>query len=243
MELFYSDNTDNGRIVLSPEESAHCARVLRHRAGDMIDVIDGHGTLYRCRICDDSPKGVVADIEESTAGWGAHPYHLTMAVAPTKNIDRYEWFVEKACETGVDAVVPVIGEHSERRTLRTDRLRKILVSAAKQSLKAAVPEVFEPVSVADFIRSNAAVEGDGVMRLIACCFDEDNAPRVSIREVLERSVPDHVVIMIGPEGDFSREEAALAVQCGFVPVHLGESRFRTETAALAAVAFVYHRFM
>ena len=238
MELFYSRDIAGGICRLDQDESGHCIKVLRHRSGDEINVIDGCGTLHRCRITSDSHKGVEAIVLESTDGWGSHPYRLHMAVCPTKNNDRYEWFVEKACEIGVDEISPVIGEHSERKIFKTARAEKILVSAAKQSLKASVPVVNEPVSVKDFIRSSS--EG---LRLIAYCFEDENIPRRSIKEVLEGHDGSDITVMIGPEGDFSREEAELALASGFVPVHLGASRLRTETAALTAVAAVYFRMI
>ena len=238
MELFYSRDIAGGICRLDQDESGHCIKVLRHRSGDEINVIDGCGTLHRCRITSDSHKGVEAIVLENTDGWGSHPYRLHMAVCPTKNNDRYEWFVEKACEIGVDVISPVIGEHSERRIFKTARAEKILVSAAKQSLKASVPVVNEPVSVKDFIRSSS--EG---LRLIAYCFEDENIPRRSIKEVLEGYEGSDITVMIGPEGDFSREEAELALASGFVPVHLGASRLRTETAALTAVAAVYFRMI
>ena len=238
MELFYSRDIAGGICRLDQDESGHCIKVLRHRSGDEINVIDGCGTLHRCRITSDSHKGVEAIVLESTDGWGSHPYRLHMAVCPTKNNDRYEWFVEKACEIGVDEISPVIGEHSERKIFKTARAEKILVSAAKQSLKASVPVVNEPVSVKDFIRSSS--EG---LRMIAYCFEDENIPRRSIKEVLEGYDGSDITVMIGPEGDFSREEAELALASGFVPVHLGASRLRTETAALTAVAAVYFRYM
>jgi 16S rRNA (uracil1498-N3)-methyltransferase len=155
-----------------------------------------------------------------------------MAVWPTKNIDRYEWFVEKATEIGVDVVAPVIGERSERKVLKTERLRRLALSAAKQSLKAAVPQVAEPVDVRDFILSAP----EGALKLICYCFDD--VERLPITEVLRRQA-GRVMVLIGPEGDFSPEEAALARANGWVPVQLGPSRLRTETAALTAVTAVY----
>ena len=164
-----------------------------------------------------------------------------MAVCPTKNNDRFEWFAEKACEIGFDELSPVIGEHSERRVLKTQRVEKILVSASKQSLKASVPAINEPISVKEFIKANAASEGDSTLRLIAYCFDNENVPRRSIKQVLDAFEGTDIIVMIGPEGDFSREEAELALASGFIPVHLGASRLRTETAAVTAVAAVYFR--
>ncbi|MBQ4188453.1 MAG: RNA methyltransferase, partial [Bacteroidales bacterium] len=169
---------------------------------------------------------------------------------PTKNLDRYEWFAEKATELGLDVISPVIGDHSERKVFKSDRLRRLLVSASKQSLKGAVPTVQEPRTVREFIASAPK----DALKLICCCF-EGETPRTSINDALEMAgqaghdatsvIPDgigdlpRIIILIGPEGDFSREEAALAVAGGFVPVHLGPSRLRTETAALTAVEAVY----
>lgn len=238
MELFYSQDIGNGIIRLGHDESGHCIKVLRHRCGDEISVIDGQGTLYNCRITSDSHKAVEAVVLESKSDWGSHPYKLHMAVCPTKNNDRYEWFAEKACEIGFDELSPIIGDHSERRILKKERVEKILVSAAKQSLKASVPSVNEPVSVKEFIKS-----ADSELKLIAYCFEDESVPRRSIREVLEGFNGEDITIMIGPEGDFSKEEAELALAAGFIPVHLGESRLRTETAALTATAAVYYHWM
>lgn len=238
MELFYSRDIDGGICRLDQDESGHCVRVLRHKAGDEISVIDGCGTLYRCRITSDSHKGVEAMVLDKTEDWGSHPYHLHMAVCPTKNNDRYEWFAEKACEIGLDEISPVIGEHSERRVFKTARIEKILVSAAKQSLKGSVPVVNEPVSVKEFIKNN-----DSGLKLIAYCFEDERVPRRSIKEVLQGYEGTDIAILIGPEGDFSRDEAELAIANGFIPVHLGDSRLRTETAALTAVSATYFRYM
>ena len=272
MELFFSDDICDSRVRLDQEESAHCVRVLRHRAGDEISVIDGRGTLYRCALEIADAKGAEARVLSAEPGFGAHPYHLTMAVCPTKNIDRYEWFVEKATEIGVDVIAPVIGERSERKVLKTERLRRLALSATKQSLKAAMPEVAEPVTVRDFI---AAAPADA-LKLICYCFDD--VERIPITVVLQPEAdapanlrfahppqPDGWVppiyeamgghgfagstasgyagrpepILIGPEGDFSPEEAALAREHGWAPVSLGPSRLRTETAALTAVTAIY----
>ena len=240
MELFFSRDIEGGICRLDHDESGHCIKVLRHRCGDEISVIDGCGTLYRCKITSDSHKGVEAMVLESTPDWGGHPYRLHMAVCPTKNNDRYEWFAEKACEIGMDEVSPVIGEHSERRVFKTARLEKILVSAAKQSLKGAVPSVNEPVSVKEFILGCS--EGNE-LKLIAYCFEDERVPRRNIKEVLQEYQGTDITVLIGPEGDFSHEEAELAIANGFIPVHLGDSRLRTETAALTAVAAAYLRYM
>ena len=239
MELFFSRDIEGGICRLDHDESGHCIKVLRHRCGDEISVIDGEGTLYRCKITSDSHKGVEAMVLEQVENWGGHPYRLHLAVCPTKNNDRYEWFAEKACEIGFDVLSPIIGEHSERKILKTQRVEKILVSAAKQSLKASVPAVNEPVSVKEFIKASAA---DG-LKLIAYCFDDENIPRRSIKEVLDTYDGTDITVMIGPEGDFSQEEAKLALDAGFIPVHLGASRLRTETAAVTAASAAYFRYM
>lgn len=241
MELFYSRDIEGGICCLDQDESGHCIKVLRHRSGDEISVIDGCGTLYRCRITADSPRRVEAMVLDYVENWGGRPYRLHLAVCPTKNNDRFEWFAEKACEIGFDVLSPVFGDHSERKVLKTSRVEKILVSAAKQSLKAAVPQVNEPVSVKEFIKE---ASGDSEsLKLIAYCFEDERVPRRSIKEVLNSFEGTDITVMIGPEGDFSRAEAEVALAAGFIPVHLGESRLRTETAALTAAASVYFRYM
>lgn len=241
MELFYSCEISGGICCLDKDESAHCAKVLRHRSGDEISVIDGCGTLYRCRITSDNPKAVEAAVLSSEENWGGHDYKLHLAVCPTKNNDRYEWFAEKACEVGVDSISPVIGEHSERRIFKTARLEKILISAAKQSLKAAVPQVSEPTSVKEYIAAHK--DDENTLKLIAYCFEDERIPRRSIKEVLDSYQGTEIVVMIGPEGDFSKAEAELALEYGFIPVHLGASRLRTETAAVTAAEAAYFRYM
>ena len=236
MELFYSYDTDGKLCRLDAEESGHCVRVLRHRAGDEIHVIDGLGTMFRCRLVDDNPRGAEADVLEAFPGWGGHPYRLTVACCPTKNNDRFEWFVEKATEVGVDRIVPIIGERSERKVYKTDRAVRIALSATKQSLKARIPEIVEPVSVKDFISDSKPG-----LKLIAYCFEGDTK-RISIQEALRAYDGSDITVLIGPEGDFSPEEARLAIDHGYIPVHLGSSRLRTETAAVVAATAVYLAF-
>ena len=228
--------------MLDAEESNHCVKVLRHRAGDDIDVIDGRGTLYHCRLTLDSPKGAEAQVLEAVPGWNSHPYHLTIGCCPTKNNDRFEWFVEKATEVGVDRIVPLIGEHSERKVYKTDRAKRIALSATKQSLKARIPVIEEPVTVKDFIKEEIPDQVGDDVRLIAYCFDGDQK-RVSIMDVLKDTKARNITVLIGPEGDFSKEEAMLAIEHGYIPVHLGPSRLRTETAAVTAAEAVYFTFL
>ena len=253
MEIFYSTDIAGGSVRLNAEESAHCVRVLRHREGDPICVVDGEGTMYRCTISDISGSShvsagkhapaVVARIDSSEPGWHGHPYRLTMAVCPTKNIDRYEWMTEKLTEIGVDRIVPVIGDRSERRIIKTDRLRRLIVSAGKQSLKSAFPVLDEPVSVREFVASlptPSSPAATGRLRFIAYCSDEVQ-PRAGLMEALSQNSNQDIEILIGPEGDFSPEEVRAAMDAGFIPVHLGESRLRTETAAVVAATAVYLR--
>lgn len=266
MELFYIKEWDGRSGTLPEDESGHCVRVLRHRAGDEIKVIDGTGVLYRCVITDDSPRRTAVRCVSVTRDWGALPYFLEMAVCPTKNSERYDWFVEKATEVGVSGIVPVIGEHSERKAVKPERLERIAVAAAKQSQKASIPSIADALSVRDFILSKR--ESDA-LRLIACCFEDGTSPRESVMDALKEYFhPSHcgqsdrmsqngeaeagrnlqedgrwpmprITVLIGPEGDFSKEEVRLAVREGWKPVHLGPSRLRTETAALTAVEAVY----
>ena len=198
--------------------------------------MDGKGSLLWCTLTEASPKSAVARIERQQEGFGTHPYRLTLAVCPTKNNERYEWMAEKATEIAVDTIVPVIGDRSERKVFKTDRLKRLVLSAAKQSLKGVVPSVQESVSVCDFI--DAAP--DGALKLIAYCFE---GQKLSIKEALEQSEASDVVVLIGPEGDFSPREVEKALKAGFKPVHLGDSRLRTETAAIASAMAVYLKYM
>lgn len=240
MELFYSSDIQGSIVRLDSVESGHLVRVLRHKAGDEISVIDGKGSLYRCSLLNADAKEAEAQVIERVYPFGSHPYHLTLAVCPTKNNDRYEWFAQKATEFGIDRIVPTIGEHSERRVFKTDRIGKIVLAATKQSLKASLPQIDEPMSVKQFISSCADSKA---LKLICYCSDE-LAQRTSIKEALE-SLGDNreIIVLIGPEGDFSQGEVRAAMDSGWVPVQLGESRFRTETAALAATAAVYFHFL
>ncbi|MBQ9463494.1 MAG: 16S rRNA (uracil(1498)-N(3))-methyltransferase [Bacteroidales bacterium] len=237
MEIFYSFDIEGDIVRLDSEESGHCVRVLRHREGDEILVIDGRGTLMRCSLTDADPKGATAHIETCEKGFGAHPYKLTMAVCPTKNTDRYEWFAEKATEIGVDVIAPVIGERSERRVLKTERLERLVRSAAKQSLKGAIPQVAEPVSVRDFILGAP----EDALKMICYCFDGEKYTIPSLLKPLSCQNPN-IMVLVGPEGDFSPSEAQLALSRGWKAVTLGPSRLRTETAAVVAATMVYSEF-
>ncbi|MBR3485666.1 MAG: 16S rRNA (uracil(1498)-N(3))-methyltransferase [Bacteroidales bacterium] len=236
MELFYSKTVSDGGRVLDAEESGHCVKVLRHRRGDTIHVVDGHGMLYDCTITDADPRAVAFEINRWVENYGSHDYWLEMAVCPPKNIDRFEWFSEKATEIGVDRISPLFGDYSERKVFKPERIERLLVSAAKQSHKGAIPELAPATTVKEFLQQNR--EG---LKLI--CYCDEATGKMDIKEVLSQ-VPaqSKITIIIGPEGDFSRAEVALAIERGWQPVSLGDSRLRIETAAIVAAAAVYLHF-
>jgi 16S rRNA (uracil1498-N3)-methyltransferase len=224
LNLFYTPAPITDHLLLEGEEAHHCARVLRLREGDTLCVTDGRGTLAECELTTVWVKSCEARVVKTTSGYGKRDFCLHLAVAPTKNLSRFEWFLEKATEIGIDEITPLLCEHSERVTVKTDRLQKILVSAMKQSLKAYLPLLNEPVKFADFIRQPRAGG-----RFIAYCSGDD---RKHLKEAYTRG--KDAVVIIGPEGDFSEKEVEMALVAGYVPVSLGKSRLRTETAALAA---------
>lgn len=217
--------------MLPESESAHCCRVVRMREGDEISVVDGKGSRFRCLILSTDPRHTAVEIlskEEIAKTWRGE---ITLAVAPTKNSDRMEWLLEKVVEMGVDRIVLLKCRRSERKGMKTERLVKVMVSAMKQSLKAHLPELVEMTDFESYVASVPT----GVQKLFGYC--DENYER---REFVDLYRPDlPVVVMIGPEGDFSPEEVDAAMEAGFIPVTFGESRLRTETAGLYAVAAVH----
>ncbi len=241
MQLFYcKDITPEGYCTLDAEESRHAVRVMRLREGDEINVTDGRGALYQCRIVDANDRTCTVETTSplSTLHSPLSTLHsplstLHLAVAPTKNPSRMEWLVEKAVEMGVEEITLLQCDHSERSFLKTDRLEKLAVSAMKQSLHLTLPRINPAVPLREWLNSNIqAFKHSNVQRLIAHC--EADKPRTLLHEAL---LPGHdTVVLIGPEGDFSAEEIAMALENGFQPVSFGSARLRTETAALYAVA-------
>lgn len=225
MNLFYSNDITESQITLPEDEAKHCTKVLRKNVGDEIHVIDGCGNLYLARIEAVGKRDCVCTVIEKTAGFGKHDYYVRMCVAPTKNIDRFEFFVEKAVEIGVDEIIPIVSENSERKVLKLDRIERIVLSAMKQSYKATMPIVAELTDIKDVL----AAKYDGV-KCIAHCEEQE---KQLLRDVAAANKT--ITILIGPEGDFSLKEIEQAKQNGWTPVSLGESRLRTETAAIAAV--------
>lgn len=230
MQLFYAPNITPPYYILPEQESKHCVRVLRMGEGDTLSLTDGRGTIYSARITDPNPKRCAVEVVETTTDYGKRSYGLTMGVAPTKNVERYEWFLEKATEVGIDRVIPLDCRHSERHTIKHERAESVITSAVKQSLKAYHPQLEQMTQLREVVQ----MPFDGV-KLIAHCQSACLAKH-PINQVLSRG--DNVLIMIGPEGDFSPEEVAMAVANGFTEVSLGDARLRTETAAVAAAMFV-----
>ncbi len=230
MHLFYcKDITPNAFCTLDAEESRHAVRVLRLREGDELNVTDGRGNLYRCQIVEANDKACVVEASELLSAFHFPLSTLHLAVAPTKNPSRMEWLVEKSVEIGVGEITLLNCDHSERSFLKTDRLEKLAVSAMKQSLHTVLPEIHPAVSLRDLLSTSRFPLF--TQKFIAHC--EADKPRTPLATALQPG--KDAVVLIGPEGDFSEEEIALALECGFQPVSLGPSRLRTETAALYAV--------
>jgi 16S rRNA (uracil1498-N3)-methyltransferase len=225
MQLFYNpDITDaTESFSFDKEESRHIVKVLRKTTGDNLFVTNGCGFLFQTEIslaADNKCNVRVVAIERAEPA----NYRLHLAVAPTKMNDRYEWFLEKATEIGVAEITPLICDRSERKVIKTDRFDKIILSAMKQSSQYYLPKLNEAVSIRDFVKKDF-----GAQKFIAHCLDTDKR---SLKESLTAAMD--VVVLIGPEGDFSEKEIQLAIQNNFIPVSLGKTRLRTETAAVVA---------
>lgn len=243
MHLFYTpDLTRDALYALAPEESRHAVGVLRLRPGDEVRLTDGRGTWCEAEVMAGSTaKACLVRIVSREENHGRRPYRLHVAIAPTKNSDRYEWFLEKATEIGIDRITPIVCDHSERRSLRRERGEKIVLSAVKQSLKAYVPQLDELAAFREFVASAAADDTSVYKERFMAYCDEGTplAERVALFPTLAASAAAgrrEYCVLVGPEGDFSPEEIALARGAGFVPVTLGESRLRTETAGVMAAA-------
>ena len=232
MHRFYCPDIAD-TLTLGEEDSKHCVKVLRMTGGDLIEIVDGNGNLYTCRITMAHPKRCAVEVTErmqQPPHWG---HRIVLGVAPTKNLDRIEWLVEKCVEMGVDRIIPLRCHNSERTVLKIDRLKKIMVSAMKQSLKATLPLLDEMTLVAQVLAE--PFEGT---RCIAYCDEQlPRGQRLTLTGVYQPG--QDVMVLIGPEGDFSPEEVQAATAAGFVPVTLGESRLRTETAGMMAGAAVH----
>lgn len=229
MQLFYTPDIDPNHqtFMLSEEESKHAIRVLRLTVGEKIHLIDGRGGLFETEIIDAHPKRTTLKVLSIQEEFGKIDYEIHLAVAPTKNIDRIEWFLEKATEVGLTEFTPIICEHSERKEVKVERLEKVAIAAMKQSLKAYLPKVNAALTFNKFMD---LVKDSNVSKGIAHCVD-------SQKNFISTSFTpkSKYLILIGPEGDFSEKEISQALDAGFVSLSLGEARLRTETAALASV--------
>lgn len=228
MQLFYVPDISGKEVILNETESKHAIRVLRLKEGDEIQLIDGKGGFYKSKITEANPKKCQLSIIDSQTKFGKKDFHLHIAIAPTKNIDRTEWFLEKCTEIGIDEITPIISEHSERKVIKPERLEKILVSAMKQSVKAYLPQFNELTTFSNLLKL-----ADEPKKFIAHCNPGE-------KEHLKNKVNpgDNVLILIGPEGDFSIEEVDMAEKYGFESISLGNSRLRTETAGVVACHIV-----
>lgn len=224
MHIFYTPDITQNTYSLNEEESKHCIRVLRLPVGAIVNLVDGKGGFYTAEITVDNPKKVVLSVLNVETEFHKRNHYLHVAVAPTKNIDRIEWFLEKATEMGIDEITPVITDRSERRVVKEDRLNKVITSAVKQSIKAYHPKLNDAIALDAFLKQPF----DGT-QLIAHCID--NSEKKYISELVEPH--QKYLILIGPEGDFTPDEVNLALNKGYKALTLGDNRLRTETAALS----------
>jgi len=263
MNLFYSPHIKGDTLELDEKESKHSIRVLRLRAGNRVNLVDGKGGWYDAVIEDDHPKRCRLKILSHTPDHHPLPYTLHLAISPTRNMDRFEWFLEKATEIGISEITPLICQRTERTRFNTERLERIIISAMKQSLRAYKPVLLEPSTPADFLhRDRGGTKG------IAHCIP-DNRTGVTGTENLtgransteqenltgsaastgQENLPERAgitglphnsnyTLLVGPEGDFSREEVKMALDAGYIPFHLGNSRLRTETAGVYICAAI-----
>lgn len=229
MIRFYAPEIEN-ELLLPDSDSAHCCRVLRMKEGDKIEVVDGKGSCYECVITDANPRMTRINIVSRREIPDNFIQRIVLAVAPPKNIDRMEWLVEKAVEIGVSEIIPVRCARSERKDLKTGRLEKIMVSAMKQSLKARLPELREMTDFRSFVDQTTTDQ-----KVVGYC--SETIERIDFSTLYKKE--SSITIFIGPEGDFTPEEIDYCIAGGFVPVTFGNSRLRTETAALYGLTAVH----
>ncbi|MFN2396601.1 MAG: 16S rRNA (uracil(1498)-N(3))-methyltransferase [Bacteroidales bacterium] len=224
MHIFYNNDLSGDIAELGEEEARHCSRVLRLKPGELIGITDGKGIFCKARLLHVDTKYVTAAIEQRDF-IPERSFRVHLAVAPTKNIDRFEWFLEKATECGIEEITPLICAQSERKIVKPERLQKIMIAAMKQSQRVWLPELNDTVKFTDFINGYSS----DTPSFIAYCDEENRNP---LRDAYKPG--KDVMIMIGPEGDFSPEEVQLARSKGVQTISLGQNRLRTETAALVA---------
>ncbi|MBE9511411.1 MAG: 16S rRNA (uracil(1498)-N(3))-methyltransferase [Bacteroidetes bacterium] len=224
MHTFYTPDIHGKIHRLDKQESQHCINVLRLKEGDKIILVNGKGGYYKAKIKTPDPHKCTVEIKSSKHEVGKKNFRLHIAIAPTKNINRFEWFLEKATEIGIDEITPLLCERSERKTIRNERLDKVIVSAMKQSVKAYKPKLNRITNFTEFVSAKHSF-----YKFIAYCDKKSNP---ELKEMVKKG--DDILILIGPEGDFSSEEVHLACKNGFSVVLLGHDRLRTETAGIVA---------
>ncbi len=230
MQVFYAPGIKGDSWILDDRESKHCIRVLRMKKGSPVRLIDGRGNLYEGFISVPDPAECHISISKMIPGFEKRNYSLHIAISPLKNPDRFEWFVEKSVEIGIDEITPVICRNTEKASIKYERIRGIIISAMKQSLKAKTTNLNETCTFSEFI-----LAPHGAQKMIATCSESVN--RKGLAEVCRSRT--ETTILIGPEGDFSDEEIISARNAGYSAVHMGESRLRSETAGVVACHSVY----
>ena len=230
MHIFFTSNITGNEALLSPEESAHCIRVLRLVKGDQVRLIDGKGGIYDAVIALPDVRQCILKVLGFVNPHKNRRFPLHIAIAPTKSLDRFEWFIEKSVEIGIDVITPLLCQRSERRILKTDRLHKLIIATMKQAMVPYLPVLNDLTDYGRFINSNTISPRN---RFIAHC---DESERKRLRDVL--APQSNVTMLIGPEGDFTPGEIELAIANGYIPVSLGVNRLRTETAGIVACNIV-----
>ena len=225
MRIFYTTDVQGDTIVLPKDESRHLIQVLRMKQGSRVLVTQGDGKWLTCVLVDANPKKCLLEIESEQVVGTERNYSLHMAVAPTKNMQRFEFFIEKAVEIGVDRITPIITEHAERKVVKRERIERIAIAAMKQSRKAYLPQIDEATMLNNFLKEDFG----NALKMLAHCAEGTKHP---VKQFMNQS--SQFLIAIGPEGDFSTSEIHQLLNLGFNAVHLGKSRLRTETAAIAA---------
>lgn len=231
MHIFYAPEISGNEYTLDEKESRHCIRVLRMSRGTPIRIIDGKGNLYEAVISDPDPGKCSVSVTGVIKDFETRNYILHIAISPLKNYERFEWFVEKSVEIGIDEITPLICCNTEKQGIRKERINNLIIAAMKQSLKSRLTKLNDPCKFNDFIQSRS-----NGSRMIAHCSDEPAKSKVG--DIYSKG--NDAVVLIGPEGDFTAEEIYTAAKAGFVPVHLGQSRLRSETAGIAACCSIYY---
>ena len=227
MDFFFSNDINNQTIILDNYESRHCIKVMRHKVGDLIKIVDGLGNLYSGNLVSFNKNSCAIQINDKTENYKKRNQHIHIGISPIKNQDRLEWFIEKSVEIGIDEITLIDCDRTLRKKIKIDRLNKIAITAMKQSLKAYIPKINDVISVNDFIMYN-----QNSSKFICHLDNDDRRDVFYYKDDIKKY--KNVSILIGPEGDFSASEIELAVDNDFLCVTLGNSRLRTETAGIVA---------